>query len=389
VRLGAWLPFAPAATLLTHFTGVVVSTSTTRRLTEGAGAALLADQADDLARLERELPDVPPGPPIQHLSVDGAFVPLVGGTWGEVKTLALGTVVPPRWSAREQAWQIHTSDLSYYAQLADHETFAWAATLETHRRGTLTAGTVCAVTDGAAWCQHFIDLHRPDAVRILDFPHAVGYLAQAAQAVWGVDSDQARRWTQQQAETLRDAGPESVVAALRALGDADAVVTALTYLERRRALLQYPAFRAAGYPIGSGCVESANKLVVEARLKGSGMHWDRGQVNAMLALRTVVCADRWDEAWPRIQARRAVQQRERRRQRHCAHRRGVATLPLPVVVCPAATEARGAPDPAPPAAAPDPPVVPTSLGRRPPAADHPWRRQTIARSLPFRRSAEF
>ena len=35
--------------------------------------------------------------------------------------------------------------------------------------------------------------------------------------------------------------------------------------------MQSPTYQAAGWPIGSGSVESANKLVVEARLKGAGM----------------------------------------------------------------------------------------------------------------------
>ena len=39
----------------------------------------------------------------------------------------------------------------------------------------------------------------------------------------------------------------------------------------REGLMQYPQFRRQGWPIGSGMVESANKLVVEARLKGAGM----------------------------------------------------------------------------------------------------------------------
>jgi hypothetical protein len=34
---------------------------------------------------------------------------------------------------------------------------------------------------------------------------------------------------------------------------------------------QYPFFQAQGWSIGSGIVESGNKLVVEARLKGSGI----------------------------------------------------------------------------------------------------------------------
>jgi hypothetical protein len=37
-----------------------------------------------------------------------------------------------------------------------------------------------------------------------------------------------------------------------------------------------------GWPIGSGVVESGNKLVVEARLKGAGMHWSRLSLNPLL-----------------------------------------------------------------------------------------------------------
>src|ERR1700694_698137 len=61
--------------------------------------------------------------------------------------------------------------------------------------------------------------------------------------------------------------------------------------------MQYPQFQCDGWPIGSGMVESANKNVVEARLKGTGMHWEHNHVNPMLALRTAVCNDRWREMW--------------------------------------------------------------------------------------------
>ncbi len=42
--------------------------------------------------------------------------------------------------------------------------------------GVTQAKAVCAVTDGADWIQGFIDLHRPAALRILDFPHAAEHL---------------------------------------------------------------------------------------------------------------------------------------------------------------------------------------------------------------------
>ena len=90
------------------------------------------------------------------------------------------------------------------------------------------------------------------------------------------------------------------------MGDGGAlkiVQTSLGYLEKRRGQIRYAEFQAQGYPIGSGAVESANKLVVEARLKGSGMHWARAHADPMLALRTVVCSDRWEEVWPQISQR--------------------------------------------------------------------------------------
>jgi hypothetical protein len=82
--------------------------------------------------------------------------------------------------------------------------------------------------------------------------------------------------------------------------------------------MDYARFQALGYPIGSGSVESANKLVVEARMKGAGMHWARPHVDPMVALRNIACNDRWEEAWPQITGelrRQAAQRRVELRQK--------------------------------------------------------------------------
>src|SRR5947209_20547780 len=116
----------------------------------------------------------------------------------------------------------------------------------------------------------------------------------------------------------------------------------LEYLEKRLAQIQYATFAAQGYPLGSGSVESANKLVVEARLKGAGMRWARAHVNPLVALRTVACSDRWDEAWPQITAQWRAQVWTHRRERATARRQAAAVAP------------RVAPTPPPPTAAPSP-----------------------------------
>ena len=169
VRLGTWLPFERVPMVLGHFTRVPVSAETARRLTEQAGAALEAAETAAVEALEAA--NRLPAAPRERLqvSVDGAMVPLVHRTWAEVKTLAVGTV-------RAGA---HTTALSYFSRLAEADAFRRLAWVETQRRGVPAAADVCGVVDGADWCQHFFDWHCPDAVRILDFPHAAEYVSNA------------------------------------------------------------------------------------------------------------------------------------------------------------------------------------------------------------------
>src|SRR5262249_13292095 len=141
----------------------------------------------------------------QCLSIDGAFVPLVGGEWAEVRTLAVGAVGEPVLEQGE--WVVHARELSYFSRLADAETFTEAALVEVQRRGVEGARQVAGVVDGALWCQGFLDYHRPDAQRILDFPHAAERLAQIGGLLLGEGSPAAQAWTKQQCHTLQHQGP--------------------------------------------------------------------------------------------------------------------------------------------------------------------------------------
>lgn len=115
VRLGTWLPFERVPETLAFFTGVTMSAETARRITEQAGAALVAWEAAEVARIERDLPASPAGPALQQLSADGAMVPLVGGDWAEVRTLAIGAVEQRTGPGGQPV--AHTTDLSYVSRL--------------------------------------------------------------------------------------------------------------------------------------------------------------------------------------------------------------------------------------------------------------------------------
>lgn len=272
---------------------------------------------------------------------------------------------------------IQTSNLSYFSRLTDSSTFAELALPELQRRGIERAGRVGAVVDGADWCQSFIAYHYPEAQRILDLSHAAEHLTAIGQSVGPAGPLLTPADQQRLREELRDTGPAGVLAELRPLvavwpPDAE-VQTHLAYLESRQAQLQYPQFVAEGWPIGSGMVESANKLVVEDRLKGAGMHWEEANVNPMLALRNAYCNARWAEAWRVIEQglrRQSRAQRQARRDQRCGRPAHALAPPPP------RPEALPPPVPALPPPLPEsipPPVMGTA--RAPDVKpSHPWKR---------------
>lgn len=368
------MPFAHAARELGWLTQAVVSESVAERLTEAAGAAYVAEQTAEVEQLEQRPCPEPAGPPVQQISVDGAMISLVHKQWVEVKTLAIGTVVP------EATGEVRARELSYFSRRTDHADFRRLALVETYRRGVGTALVVVAVMDGAGWLQKFIDFHRPDAIRVLDFPHAVEYLTRASHEALGSETaatSLSKEWLTLQAHTLKHDGPDPVLAALRTLPPGKYRDEALDYLLPRLPQLQYPTFRAAGYPIGSGIVEGANKVVVENRLKGSGMHWAPTSVDPMLALRTIVCADRWDEAWPRISDRLRADTRARSRQLR-AERLAARLASAPPAAAP--TPDASPPPVSDPVLPPPPPTLPAApkqvVNGRPTKA-HPWNRRFL------------
>jgi hypothetical protein len=404
VRLSAWLPFARAAGELACSRRVAVSATTARDRAEAAGAACAAVQTAQAAAIIREAPPPPAGPARRRLSADGTMAPLVGGRWAAVTTVAIGEVGEPVVEGGEVV--VHATALSYFPRLAGAATSTESATAETHRRGVEAAGVVCAVADGAEWIQGFVAVHRPDAVRILDVPHAAGYLGQVAAAVWPDDPARQRARRAAQRHELEHGAVTTALDHLQAVATGvaragagaavrEAVETSRAYLAKRREQAQYAAFLAAGYPIASGSVESAHTVVSEGRLGGAGMRWAPAHVDPMLALRTAAANDRWAGARPQIarQSRQAAQQRvAARRQARRPAAPAVPRLSAPPVgpldapaPAPALPAWRDAPPPAtdPPGAPAAPPPGPAR-----PAPDHPWRRPARRRRAAYPPSAE-
>jgi hypothetical protein len=374
VRLSGWMPFEKAAEMLGDLQRIEVSQALSQRYSERAGAAYVELQTEEVERLEREMPAAPNGGDKLQMSADGAMVPLLHGRWGEVRTLVIGEVQP---AVQEQGqWVVHTRNLSYFSRKVSAQEFTRLALVETQRRGIETAVQVGALMDGSEWLQGFTDYHRPDAIRILDFPHAGEHISLIGEYLHGEGTPQTQQWINQRLHRLKHEGPTELLVEFHQLQDQypqeNAVTGNLAYLEKRQAQMQYPLFQDQGWPIGSGIVESGNKLVVEVRLKGSGMHWADEHVNPMLAIRNILCSDRWKQEWPKIETQLRRQATQQRRELHQSRRdqKKLITPKVLPLISPGIIESSNSVPPEP--ILPDPPKQPK---------ENPWRKFKYGRSL--------
>jgi hypothetical protein len=367
-RLGSKLPFREAAEEVWYSCRTRVCEATLRHVTQRHGAAAEALVREEVEALERDAPEASSHPQQLFVSVDGAFVQLTTGQWREVKSLAVGEFAselnPKTW---EQ--QVKAKELSYFSRSYGVRDFERYSLAEFHRRGLENAQTLVAVNDGAEWIQSFLDYHCPRAERILDFAHAASYVAQAGKAIWDEESDTFKGWFASSCQRLKHEPPAETIGTLRLLqpqakGDEQAaqIDSALFYLQNRLEMLDYAHFRRRGYPIGSGSVESGHKVVVQRRLKGAGMRWAEANLDPMLALRNLVCNDRWEAGWLQIEL---FQQEQQLRQR--LERAEAKQPPPPQPISFAALKAAALlPDEEPSHETP-----PDKSGGPPP--DHPWR----------------
>jgi hypothetical protein len=300
--------FEEGAAIFLSFTRTTVSEPTARRYTERSGAVMEECEAEGR-------PPAAPAPadprPI-WVGADGAFLRLVGkNRWREVRTVTIGRVNPSvSWDGEEQ---VTTSDMSYFSRLTEGaEAFIDLAAVEFCRRKVAAARLVGAGADGADWCQNLFQRHCPQAICSLDFYHGAVRVVGFSKVLWAGNPGLASWYAQEQLHGLKHHGPERLLASLAVwTNTSDVTVCAAAsaqhaFFSSRRQLLDYPAVRKAGLPIGTGNAESANRHVMQDRLKGPGKFWGQEHVNPMLALRGAWCSHRWDQAWGEASKRLAA-----------------------------------------------------------------------------------
>jgi hypothetical protein len=305
---GVELPFAHSAAWLKEFLLFEMSENTVRHETQQMGQlqqareAELQRQSQDEAYLQTRLREVRVVPQRLYGLIDAGKVRIEPRDSAEKqgkteawRDLKLGCwceaeAVPARQqssrqrdkSAREQT-VYRAKHIQYYCDLTDAQTFGellWARGVEAHAD---LARELVFVCDGATWIWKLVERYYPHAVQIVDWYHAADRLQRVAQVAFSNEAERTR-WLEDVTDALWQGRVGHVIHACQALPDCAEAQDAATYFSHHEARMRYAQFRAAGYMIGSGTIESGCKQIITQRLKCSGAQWTvRGAVQTAKA----------------------------------------------------------------------------------------------------------
>jgi hypothetical protein len=317
---GVQSSFAEVSTkVLPKLTGLQLAESTVERTTEAAGMRLAGAQPEEERGKSQQAwawhRDAE-GKTVAYVAVDATGVPQQGAQGGKAESRMANVGViynpvpedPARWATPavgpKPTWQArYVASLDRMAELGPRLRQQGTAV------GMERAERWIALSDGGSGLEDCVHTHFPRVeVVILDFYHAAEYLNDFAKAWQGTDTQGAEALGQQWCHQLKHEGGQAVLGTLQGLDLRGRAATVrecyqatVRYIANHLHRMDYPTYRAKGWQIGSGPVESACKRVVGQRLKGAGMRWGEAGAEALCRLRALFLSELgpWDAFWSR------------------------------------------------------------------------------------------
>ena len=229
--------------------------------------------------------------PVMMLAIDGAHAPTRPepspwkgkrgkGEWKEAKGFRLYLIDADR--------IIH---LISWHQVQDEDEFAQGL-LQIRKAGLIAEGKVrlCLIGDGAPWIWNKPLEIFPKAKQVLDFYHCSEYVHAVANVQYGKGTRKAKEWVEATFTRLFHNNIDDVIHGLKIMQPAspeaqEKIADVVKYLSKRKGQVSYGSAKRAGYHLGSGAIESANKFIGHVRLKRSGAWWYITNANNILKLR--------------------------------------------------------------------------------------------------------
>ena len=172
-----------------------------------------------------------------------------------------------------------------------------------HQAAVLTGMTpeskVIGVADGGIGLREELGKQFPTMQFILDKSHLKNHFYETAEKI-GIRKKDRAKWVEPRIEDISNGDVGKIIEELKAAYEENPhkrLKRLIGYIERFYDALDYNTFKADGYPVGSGEIESAHKSIPQKRLKIPGASWHSDSIDPMLALRILRADDWWDDFW--------------------------------------------------------------------------------------------
>jgi hypothetical protein len=234
-------------------------------------------------------------PSTLYVFADGSMVSMrEKETWKEIK---LGLVV------RHEDIQIRNSTnmklykKEYISYLGNKDTFKKLLYVAAIKAGYNSNTKVVAIGDGAIWLWSMFEELFPGCIKILDYYHFSENVNKYAKCMYGEDEVSAKKWVNNILGLANENKSDEIIDEIKKIelekNRKATTVNLIKYVIEKKEMITYKKFKDKGYIIGSGAIESGNKLVVQKRLKQAGMHWSIEGAQYMATLRCKYKSDLW------------------------------------------------------------------------------------------------
>jgi hypothetical protein len=202
--------------------------------------------------------------------------------WRDMKVLCwyeVANVPPAQRSTRQrekvarQQPALRAKHMRYFCDISEADEFGTLLWASGCRVNADLSPELVFLGDGAAWIWNLVDHYYSQAVQIVDWYHAEEHLEQVASDAFSTLPERTT-WLEHATQALWEGQVEDVIQDCQSLSLSNSEARkAVTYFTHNSERMRYDRFRAAGYMIGSGTVESGCKQIVTQRLKRPGAQW--------------------------------------------------------------------------------------------------------------------
>jgi len=290
--------------------GMMVNDTTAREVTNYVGGYVFkrdCKQAEDTMEKysKCEIPFTRERDGVLYIETDGAALNTRqkdenGSTWRENKLGEVFSSDDIRWwtdkNVKTQHTLVRKEYVSYIGSVGEFKKHLLACAI---RNGYGSYKETVLVSDGATWIRNMKEEYFPDAQQILDFYHLCENVNSYAKYVFNMDETRYRPWAEQVCAALKAGKYRDVLRELGKPGDNRKTfvspVNLYGYIENNSDNIDYPAYIGKGYFIGSGAIESGNKIVLQQRLKQAGMRWNVSSAQPLLTLKAKCESNLWEK----------------------------------------------------------------------------------------------